>query len=150
MVNIAAGELVRDDVPLMRDGKTIEFPADQATLTKRYTDESIAFIAENAAAFRPFFLYLAHSMPHVPLFASDDFAGTNPSCDEVKANRACGLYADVISEVDYNVGRILDTLKALGIDSNTLIAYTSDNGPWSSKGKNGGSADPLRGGKFST
>jgi arylsulfatase A-like enzyme len=138
----------RNKVPLMRDEEVVEFPADQSTITRRFTDEAITFISEHVNW--PFFIYLAHSMPHVPLFASEDFAGSNPSCSEVNANRACGLYADVIEEIDFNVGRILDTLKALGLDSNTLVVYTSDNGPWLSKGQNGGLADPLRGGKFDT
>jgi arylsulfatase A-like enzyme len=124
--------------PLMRNEDIIEHPANQATLTQRYTEESIKFITENKD--RPFFLYLPHTMPHVPLFVSESFKG--------KSKR--GLYGDVIEEIDWSVGRILKTLKELGIDEKTLVLFTSDNGPWLGKRKNGGSALPLRDGKFST
>ena len=124
--------------PLMRNEDIIEHPANQATLTLRYTKESIKFITENKD--RPFFLYLPHTMPHVPLFVSEKFKG--------KSKR--GLYGDVIEEIDWSVGEILKTLKELGIDEKTLVLFTSDNGPWLSKRKNGGSALPLRDGKFST
>jgi len=128
----------RNHVPLMRDDKVIEYPCDQALLTKRYTAEAIRFITANRG--KPFFLYLPHTMPHIPLFASKDFKGKS----------ARGLYGDVIEEMDWSVGQIIKTLKSLGIDENTLVIYTSDNGPWLSKGKNGGCALPLRGGKFQT
>jgi len=124
--------------PLMRNEDIIEHPANQPTLTLRYTKESIKFISENKD--RPFFLYLPHTMPHVPLFASEKFKG--------KSKR--GLYGDVIEEIDWSVGEILKTLKELGIDEKTLVLFTSDNGPWLSKRANGGSALPLRDGKFST
>jgi len=124
--------------PLMRNEDIIEHPANQATLTLRYTTESIKFITENKDS--PFFLYLPHTMPHVPLFVSEKFKG--------KSKR--GLYGDVIEEIDWSVGEILKTLKELGIDEKTLVLFTSDNGPWLSKRKNGGSALPLRDGKFST
>jgi arylsulfatase A len=127
-------------VPLMRDEECIEFPADQTTITKRYADESIAFISESVTEKKPFFLYLANSMPHVPLFASPDFKG--------KSER--GLYGDVIEEIDYNVGRVLDHLKALKIEENTLVVVTSDNGPWLIMKENGGSALPLFEGKMTT
>jgi hypothetical protein len=136
-------------VPLYRDLEVIEFPVDQSTITRRYTDESIAFISKNAEENRPFFLYLAHTMPHIPLYVSPDFEDANPTCDELNATRGCGLYANVITEIDHNVGRILDTLKSLGIDSNTLVVYTADNGPWNLSGGRGGSAFPLSGFKFS-
>jgi len=123
--------------PLMRNEKTIEEPARQDTLTQRYTQEAIKFITANKD--RPFFLYLPHTMPHVPLFVSKQFKG--------KSKR--GLYGDVIEEIDWSTGQILDTIKKLGIDENTCVVFTSDNGPWLSKGKNGGSALPLRDGKFS-
>jgi len=128
----------RNLVPLMRDEKVIEYPCDQATLTKRYTAEAITFIKANKD--KPFFLYLPHTMPHIPLFASKEFRGKS----------ARGLYGDVIEEMDWSVGRILESLKSLGIDENTLVIYTSDNGPWLQMRKNGGSALPLRGGKFQT
>jgi len=102
----------------MRDEKVIEFPCDQVTLTKRYTDEAIAFIRKNKT--RPFFVYLPHTMPHIPIFATDEFKG--------KSQR--GLYGDVIEELDANVGRLLAALKEMGLDEKTLVIYTSDNGPW--------------------
>jgi len=135
-------------VPLMRDEEVIEYPADQSTLTKRFTDEAIRFIDRNKD--EPFFLYLAHTMPHVPLYASSQFEGKSEQ----------GLYGDCIEEIDWNVGRVMDTLKEQGLDENTLVVYTSDNGPWhfeenatdKVKGnmnrRTGGSAYPLRGYKF--
>ena len=127
-------------VPLMRDEACIEFPADQSTITKRYASEGIAFISESVKEEQPFFLYLANSMPHTPLFASPEFKG--------KSER--GLYGDVIEEIDHNVGRVLKHLKELEIEENTIVIVTSDNGPWLIKGKNGGSALPLFEGKMTT
>ncbi|MFP4055388.1 MAG: sulfatase [Candidatus Brocadiia bacterium] len=132
------GEKKRNQVPLVRDEEVIEYPVDQSTLTQRYTQEAIDFISANRD--RPFFLYLPHTMPHVPLYCSEDFRG--------KSKR--GLYGDVIQEIDWSTGQILDALKKLGLDEHTCVIYTSDNGPWLGKGKNGGSAKPLRAGKFST
>lgn len=126
------------NVPILRDDKVFEQPADQHTLTKRYTEESIKFIKANRD--NPFFLYLAHNMPHVPLFASKEFQG--------KSKR--GLYGDVVEELDWNVGQILDTLRAEGLEENTLVIFTSDNGPWLIFGVLGGSAGPFRDGKGST
>ena len=126
------------NVPLMCDTTIIERPAVQPTLTKRYTDEAIRFIKNNTG--HPFFLYLAHTMPHVPIFASEDFLG--------KSIR--GLYGDVVEEIDWNVGRILKTLRDEGIAENTLVIFTSDNGPWLVQKLNGGSAGPLRAGKGTT
>ena len=126
------------NVPLMRDTVIVERPAKQETLTKRYTEEAIQFIRENAED--PFFLYLPHTMPHIPLFVSDAFYDPDPQ----KA------YAATIAEIDWSVGQILKTVKQLGIDDNTLIVYTSDNGPWLAMKHHGGSALPLRDGKFST
>lgn len=125
-------------VPLMKQDEVIEYPVDQSTVTKRYTKEAINFIKENQN--EPFFLYLAHSMPHVPLYASPDFKGKS----------ARGLYGDTIEEIDWSVGEILKLLKEQGIDENTLVIFTSDNGPWTSKGDQGGSALPLRGHKNQT
>jgi arylsulfatase A len=124
--------------PLMRNEDIVEHPVNQSTLTLRYTEQSIKFITENKD--RPFFLYLPHTMPHIPLFASEKFEGKSKH----------GLYGDVIEEIDWSVGEILKTLKELGIDEKTLVLFTSDNGPWLSKRANGGSALPLRDGKFST
>jgi arylsulfatase A-like enzyme len=132
------GEKKRNKVPLMRDEQVVEYPADQATLTKRYTEEAVRFITANEK--RPFFLYLPHTMPHVPIFASEKFKGTSDA----------GLYGDVIEEIDWSTGQILDTLKTLDLANDTLVFFTSDNGPWLGKGKHGGSAKPLRAGKFTT
>ncbi len=126
------------NVPLMRDERVLERPADQTTLTKRYTDEAVKFI--NANQSRPFFLYLAHSMPHMPLFRSKEFEG--------KSQR--GLYGDVIEELDANVGRVLDALRQLKLDRDTLVVFTSDNGPWATFDEQGGSAGLLRGAKGGT
>lgn len=125
-------------VPLMKQDEVIEYPVDQTTLTQRYTSEAINFIKENKD--KPFFLYLAHTMPHVPLFASPQFKGKS----------ARGLYGDAIEEIDWSMGKILKTLESLGIDDNTLVIFTSDNGPWNLKNGQGGSALPLRGYKFET
>lgn len=126
------------NVPLMRNEEILERPADQTTLTKRYTDEAIQFISTNKN--KPFFLYLAHSMPHMPLFRSKEFEGKS----------ARGLYGDVIEELDANVGRLLDTLRQMKLDKNTLVVFTSDNGPWGLFDEQGGSAGLLRGVKGGT
>ena len=125
-------------VPLIRDGKIVERPAVQGTLSKRYTDEAIGFMRANRE--KPFFVYLAYTMPHVPLFASDEFAGKS----------ARGLYGDVVEELDANVGRVLEFLRSEGLDRNTLVVFTSDNGPWLIRGLAGGSAGLLQEGKGST
>ena len=140
-------------INIIENTTRIESGADMSQLTKRYTDAAISFIQSNTN--RPFFVYLAHTMPHVDLAVSDDFAGTS----------AGGLYGDVIEEIDYNVGRILDTVEELGLDDNTYVIYMSDNGPWylgnSSSHVNeyggvaeaeamGGSALPLRGDKVTS
>ena len=125
-------------VPLFEQDAIIEYPVDQSTLTKRYTENAVDFITANKDA--PFFLYLAHTMPHIPLFASKEFKGKS----------ARGLYGDVIEEIDWSAGKILETLETLGIAENTLVIYTSDNGPWNLKNGHGGSALPLRGFKFQT
>jgi len=126
------------DVPLMRNGDVIERPVDHRTLTNRYTDEAIRFIESHKDG--PFFLYLAHSLPHIPLARSPQFEG----------HSAEGVYGDVIEELDASTGRILDALKAAGLDRNTLVVFTSDNGPWLPFGAHGGSAGPLREGKGTT
>jgi arylsulfatase A len=125
-------------VPLMRNEEVIEYPVDQTTLTQRYTKEAVAFIKANKD--KPFFLYLAHTMPHIPLFASPAFKGKS----------AGGPYGDTIEEIDWSVGEVLKTLKAEGVDQNTIVIFTSDNGPWSLSGDRGGSAYPLSGHKFGT
>ncbi|MBN2023008.1 MAG: sulfatase [Pirellulales bacterium] len=126
------------NVPLMRDAEVVERPADQTTLTKRYTEEAIGFIKANRD--RPFFLYMAHTMPHVPLHRSEKFVG--------RSRR--GIFGDVVEEIDDAVGRIVQTLGELGLDRRTLVVFTSDNGPWLSFNEHGGSAGLLRGGKGST
>jgi arylsulfatase A len=126
------------NVPIMRNEAIIERPANQHTLTKRYTDEAVAFIKK--ASKQPFFLYLAHSMPHIPLFRSDAFKDTSIR----------GIYGDVIEEIDWSVGRILTALEEQGIAKNTLVVFTSDNGPWLTFKTHGGSAGLLREGKGTT
>lgn len=129
------------DLPLY-EGTKIVNPAvtldDQKLLTTQYTERAVKFIEKNRS--KPFFLYVAHAMPHVPLYVSEKFAG--------KTER--GTYGDVISEIDWSVGQILDTIRKLGIERTTLVIYTSDNGPWLSYGDHGGSALPLREGKGTT
>lgn len=126
------------NVPLMRDETIVERPAEQTTITRRCTEEAVEFIRANRS--RPFFVYLPHSMPHIPLFVSDEFRGTSKR----------GLYGDVIQEIDWSVGRILDTLRDLDLAGNTLVMFSSDNGPWLSFRTHGGSAGPLRAGKGTT
>jgi len=108
---------------------------DQGTLTTRYTERAVRFIEKNKN--RPFFLYVPHSMPHVPLGVSDKFKGKSEQ----------GMYGDVIMEIDWSVGEILKTLKQNELDDNTLVIFASDNGPWLNFGKHAGSALPLREGK---
>ena len=127
-------------VPLMRDNEIIEYPVDQSFITKRYTDEAIQTISDSERANQPFFIYLAYSMPHVPLYTAPEFNG--------KSER--GPYGDTLEEMDFHVGRLLDHLKKLGAEKNTLVIFTSDNGPWNLSRGRGGSALPLRGSKFST
>jgi arylsulfatase A len=110
-------------------------PEDQRNLTTRYTEKAVDFINRNAE--HPFFLYLPHSMPHVPLYVSDKFQGRTER----------GLYGDVIAEIDWSMGEVLKALKANGIDRDTLVIFTSDNGPWLSYGEHSGVAQPLREGK---
>ena len=126
------------NVPLIRNTEIIERPADQHTITQRYTDEAVQYIKQNTE--KPFFLYLAHNLPHVPLFTSKSFEGTSPR----------GLYGDVVEEIDHGVGQILQTLKETGLDENTIVVFTSDNGPWLIMNEEGGSAGLLRSGKGST
>ncbi len=125
---------------LMRNDEVLESPADLDQLTQKYTREAVAFIREHRG--EPFFLYLAHTMPHVPLGVSESFRGQSPR----------GKYGDVIREIDWSCGQVLDTLQELGIDEHTLVVFTSDNGPWIEDhiGEDGGSAAPLRGFKMST
>ena len=125
-------------VPLMRDDEEVERPADQTTITRRYAEEAVRFIRNHRDG--PFFLYVPHTMPHVPLFRSEAFAGRS----------AAGRYGDVIEEIDWSVGRILDTLQEEGLAERTLVVFSSDNGPWLSYRQHGGSAGLLRQGKGTT
>jgi arylsulfatase A len=111
---------------------------DQATLTTRYTERAVSFIEKNKG--RPFFLYLAHSMPHVPLGVSSKFKGRSKQ----------GMYGDVIMEVDWSVGEVLETLRRNDLEENTLVVFASDNGPWLNYGNHAGSAGPLREGKLTS
>lgn len=126
------------NVPLMRDEQIIERPADQTTITRRYTEEATQFIRAHKA--EPFFVYLPHTMSHVPLFRSKAF---------VDHSRR-GLYGDVVEELDWSVGQILQTLRDEGLAENTLVWFTADNGPWLIFGDHGGSAGLLKDGKGST
>jgi len=125
-------------VNLLRNEQLIEEKADMNTLTRRYTDEAIAFIEKHQQ--HPFFVYLPHTMPHTRLGASDAFRGKSPR----------GLYGDVIEEIDWNIGRILQRLRELELERRTYVIFCSDNGPWYKKKEQGGSALPLRGAKTST
>jgi arylsulfatase A len=105
-----------EPLPLMDGDKVVEAPVDQSTLTRRYTERAVQFIRQHRD--RPFFLYLPHTMPHIPQYASAEFAGKSKG----------GLYGDVIEELDHSTGAILDTLKELKLDQNTIVVFTSDNG----------------------
>lgn len=126
------------DLPLLEGDEVLEHDPDQAQLTRRYTERAVQFIERNRD--RPFFLYVPHAMPHVPLFVSDRFKGTTPG----------GFYGDVVAEIDWSVGRILEAVQRAGVDSRTLVIFTSDNGPWLSYGSHAGSSGPFREGKGTT
>jgi len=125
-------------LPLIEGDRVIEEMPDQTQLTRRYTERAVDFIGRSAG--KPFFLYLAHSMPHVPIFASAAWKGKS----------AAGLYGDVVEELDDSVGRILAALKQHGIEQDTLVIFFSDNGPFLSYGNHAGSAAPLREGKLTS
>ena len=126
------------ELPVFRDTTIVEREPDQRQLTERYTVEAIDFIRAHRE--EPFFLYLAHSMPHVPLWVSDPYLGAS----------GAGLYGDVIEEVDASTGRIMDELARLGLDGNTIVVFTSDNGPWLLMGDHGGTRANFREGKATT
>lgn len=126
------------NVPILRETQIVERPADQTAITRRYTEEAVRFIREHQD--QPFFVYLPHNLPHVPLFCSDEFRGRSPR----------GLYGDVVEEIDWSVGQVLQTLREAGLAERTLVWFTSDNGPWLTFGDHGGSAGLLRDGKGST
>jgi arylsulfatase A-like enzyme len=129
------------DLPLFEGSQIVDPEVtsdDQKRFTRDLTDRAVAFIQRKSE--EPFFLYVAHPMVHVPLHVSDEFAGRT----------AAGLYGDVVSEIDWSVGRILEAIRAQDIDDRTLVIFTSDNGPWLSYGDHAGSAAPLREGKGTT
>jgi len=147
--NIFKREITDWHVPLissqhLNDGTfkdtLLEKPANQNLITKRYTEESVRFMAESVEKNKPFFLFLSHSMPHVPLFRSPDFVNKSQQ----------GIYGDVIEEIDWSIGEILSSLKRLNVNNNTYVIFTSDNGPWLLFGDHAGSAKPLRDGKGTT
>lgn len=123
-------------LPLYEGEKVVETDPDQTTFTRRITEHATAFIRKNRE--RPFFLYVPHIMPHVPIHASEKFRGTSER----------GLYGDVIQELDWSVGEILASLKSSGVDDRTLVVFFSDNGPFLSYGAHAGRAEPLREGKL--
>lgn len=126
------------DLPLIQGEKVVAHNPDQSRLTTWYTERAVQFIDRSKD--RPFFLYVAHNMPHVPLHVSDKFQGKSQH----------GLYGDVIQEIDWSVGQILHALQRNALEDNTLVLFTSDNGPWLSYGEHAGSAGPLREGKGTT
>jgi len=126
------------DLPLMEGERVVAYNPDQSLLTRWYTERSVKFIEGNKS--RPFFLYLAHTMPHVPLAVSERFKGKS----------AHGLYGDVLLELDWSLGEILACLERLKIAEKTMVIFLSDNGPWLSYGSHAGSAGPLRDGKTTT
>ena len=127
-------------VPLLRDNAVAELLEDegQRRVTREYTEEAVKFIERNVK--RPFFLYLPHTAMHVPLFPHQDFVGKSKN----------GTYGDWVEEVDWSVGQVLDALRRNDLEENTLVLFTSDNGPWASKGDAGGVSGPLRGSKGCT
>lgn len=124
--------------PLYQDEEIVELPVDQRTITRRYTDRAIEFVRENKE--RPFFLYLAHSMPHIPLYVPDEIQDPDPK----------HAYICVIEHIDDQVGRLVATLRELGLEEDTVLVFTSDNGPWLPFKHHGGTAGPLRAGKGTT
>ena len=122
----------------MENEKIVELPVDQRTVTRRYTDRAVEFITENKD--QPFFLYLPHSMPHIPLYVPEDAYDPDPQ----------NAYTCVIEHIDAEVGRVMETIRRLGLSENTYVIYTSDNGPWLQFKNHGGSAGPLRAGKGTT
>lgn len=128
----------RPPLPLLRGERVIEAPVDQPPLIERFTAESVRFIRDNAE--RPFFLYYAHTATHVPVFPGARFRGRSPH----------GIYSDWVEETDWSVGEILRVLQEEGLEENTLVIFTNDNGPWLGKEPNAGVSAPLRGGKFTS
>src|SRR5205823_7147595 len=125
-------------LPLIENDKIAELDPDQSQFTRRFTDRAVAFIEKNKE--RPFFLYVPHVMPHVPIFASDKFKGQS----------GAGPYGDVIEELDSGIGEVLAAIEKSGLAPKTLVIFCSDNGPFLSYGNHAGSAGPLREGKLTT
>ena len=136
-VATATGERV---VPLLRNDEVVDLLTDerQSQIVERYTEDAVKFITQNRE--KPFFLYYAHTAVHTPIYPGEKFRGKSKN----------GRFGDWVEEVDWSVGQILDSLESLKLTKNTLVLFTSDNGPWLIKGADGGSALPLRGGKGST
>ena len=130
--------LTQWNTPLIKDETIVELPVDQRTITRRYTDHAIEFITEHKDA--PFFVYLPHSMPHIPLYVPEDAYDPDPQ----------NAYTCVIEHIDAEVGRLMDTIRDLDLSENTYVIFTSDNGPWLRFKNHGGSAGPLRAGKGTT
>ncbi|MDB4654218.1 sulfatase [Rubripirellula sp.] len=130
--------LTKWKTPLIKDEEIIELPVDQRTVTRRYTQNAIDFIKKHRD--ESFFVYLPHSMPHIPLYVPDDVRDPNP----------LNAYINVIEHIDSEVGRLLNTLDELKLSDNTYVIYTTDNGPWLTFKHHGGSAGPLREGKGTT
>lgn len=125
-------------LPVYEDAKVHETDPDQSQFTRRITEKAVSFIRRHAE--HPFFLYVPHVMPHVPIFASDRFKGKSPH----------GLYADVVEELDWSIGLIMAAVQQAGISEKTLVLFFSDNGPFLSYGNHAGSAAPLREGKLTS
>ena len=130
--------LTKWKTPLFEGEKIVELPVDQRTITRRCTQKAIDFVKSHRDG--PFFVYLPHSMPHIPLYVPDDVRDPNPN----------NAYVNTIEHIDAEVGRLLDTLDELKLDENTYVIYTTDNGPWLPFRHHGGSAGPLRDGKGTT
>ena len=126
------------DLPTYDGNEVVGYNTDQSRFTTDYTERAVRFIRNNRS--KPFFLYLAHSMPHVPLAVSDKFKGKSEQ----------GLFGDVMMEIDWSVGEVVRTVRELGLEDNTLIVITSDNGPWANYGNHAGSAAGLREAKATT
>lgn len=126
------------NTPLMENESIVELPVDQRTVTRRYTDKAIEFVTSNQD--KPFFLYLPHSMPHIPLYVPEDVYDPDPQ----------NAYTCVIEHIDAEVGRLMETIRDLDLAKETYVIYTSDNGPWLQFKNHGGSAGPLRAGKGTT
>jgi arylsulfatase A-like enzyme len=124
--------------PLIENEQIVELPVDQRTVTRRYTDRAVDFIKQNQD--EPFFVYLPHTMPHIPLYVPEDAYDPDPQ----------NAYTCVIQHIDAEVGRVMDTIRDLGLSERTYVIYTSDNGPWLQFKNHGGSAGPLREGKGTT